>query len=116
MNVPRARQTSAGRVSRKRFIRVLAAAQDADRQAATERLAVGHHVAAHAEVLLRATGGEAEADEDLVEDEDDAALGAYIAQLLQPARVGLPVEGCASATVEQRRVTRGRPRSDASPG
>ena len=56
LNVPRAKQTSAGRSSRKRFMRSLAAAEHADGQAAAERLAVGDHVRAHAEVFLRAAG------------------------------------------------------------
>ncbi len=58
-----------------------------DRQAAAERLAVGHHVGPHAEVFLRAAQSEAEADEHLVEDQHDAAIGADLAQLLQPRRV-----------------------------
>ena len=50
------------------------AAQHADGQPAGHRLAVGDHVGAHAEILLRAAGREPEADEHLVEDQHDAAL------------------------------------------
>ena len=57
-----------------------AAADDADRQPAAERLAVGDEIGAHAEILLRAAWGETEADEHLVEDQDDVALGADGAQ------------------------------------
>ena len=60
---------------------ILAAADHADRQATREALAVGHHVGADAEIFLGAAGGEPEADEDLVEDQDDAALGADLPQL-----------------------------------
>ena len=58
LNVPRAKQMSRGRSSRKRFMKRALAADDADRQPAAERLAVGHEVGAHAEVLLRAAAGE----------------------------------------------------------
>ena len=65
---------------------ILAAADDADRQAAPERLAVGDHVRADAEVLLRAARREPEAGEDLVEDQRDPPLGADLAQPPQPRR------------------------------
>ena len=113
--MPRAKQMSAGRSSRKRFIRSRAAADHAHRQAAAQRLAVGDHVGPHAEVLLRAAGREAEADEDLVEDQHDAALGADLAQLLQPGGVGGAVEAGAAAAVDQRRVARRAARSGAAP-
>ena len=82
MNVPRAKQMSAGRSSRKRFIRSLRPHSTPTGKPAAERLAVGHHVGAHAEILLRAARREAEADEHLVEDQHDAALGADRAQPL----------------------------------
>src|ERR1700687_1066952 len=53
---------------------LLASTDDADRQPAGEALAVGHHVGADAEIFLRAAGGEAEADEHLVEDQYDIAF------------------------------------------
>ncbi len=53
---------------------LVAAAQHADRQAPGDRLAVGHHVGAHAEIFLRAAGREPEADEHLVENQHDLAL------------------------------------------
>ena len=52
------------------------AAHHADREAAAHRLAVGHDVGFHAEIFLGAAQGHAEAEEDLVEDQHDAALGA----------------------------------------
>ena len=58
-----------------------APADHAHRQATAERLAVGHHVGAHAEVFLCAAGGQAKTHEHFIEDEDDAALGADGAQL-----------------------------------
>src|SRR5579863_764182 len=69
-----ARQAYIGRALLAVALHQLAAAADrADRQSAAERLAVGDHVGAHAEVLLRATRRETEADEHLVEDEHDVA-------------------------------------------
>ena len=56
-----------------------------------------------AEILLRAAGREAEADEHLVEDQHDAALAADGAQPLEPIGVGRPVEMGAAAAVDQRR-------------
>ena len=55
-------------------------------QPAAQRLAVGDHVGAHAEVLLRAARREPEADEHLVEDQHDPALGADLAQSLAANR------------------------------
>ena len=82
------------------------AADHADRQTAAERLAVGHQVGPDAEILLRAARREPEADEDLVEDQHDAALAADLAQPLQPGAVGGAVEACAAAAVDQGRVAR----------
>src|SRR6185312_11762583 len=72
LNVPRAKHTSAGRSSRKRFMR-------SRRQHTTERLAVRDHVRTHTEVFLRAACRQAESHEHLVEDQDDAACSAYLA-------------------------------------
>ena len=58
------------------------AAHHADGQAAAECLAVGDEVGPDAEIFLRAAERQAEADEDLVEDQHDAALGADRAELL----------------------------------
>src|SRR5262249_1396035 len=52
------------------------AAHPAHRQAAAERLAVGDEVRRHAEIFLRAARSQPEPEENLVEDERDAALGA----------------------------------------
>ena len=82
----------------------VAAADDADGQAAAEALAVGHEVGAHAEILLRAARSEAEADENLVEDEDDAAPGAHLAQTPQPRRIGLAIEAGAARAVDERGI------------
>ena len=83
---------------------VLAAADHADGQSAGEALAVGHHVGANAEIFLGAAGGEAEADEHLVEDQDDAALGADLAQLLQPVGIGRAIERALARTVDERGI------------
>ena len=85
---------------------VLAAADDADRKPAAERLAVGDEVGLDAEIFLRAAYGEAKADEHLVEDQDDVALAADRPQLLEPIGVGLPVEMRAARAVDQRGVRR----------
>ena len=85
---------------------VLATADHTDRQAAAQRLAVGHQVGLDAEELLRAAGRQAEAHEHLVEDQHDAALGADLAQLLQPGGVGSAVEARALAAGHQRRIAR----------
>ena len=82
----------------------LAAADHADGEAAGEALAVGHHVGANAEIFLGAAGGEAEADEDFVEDQHDAALGADLAQLLQPFGVGRAIERALARTVDERGI------------
>src|SRR5205814_2597409 len=55
---------------------ILATADHADGKSASKALAVGHHVGADAEIFLGAASGEAEADEDLVKNQHDAALGA----------------------------------------
>ena len=49
---------------------------------------------------------EAEADEDLVENQHDAALGADRAQPLQPFGIGRPVEMRAARAVDERRIRR----------
>jgi hypothetical protein len=58
------------------------------------------------EILLRPTGGEAEAHEHLVEDEHDAVLAAYGAQPPEPVRVALPVEVRSAAAVDEGRIGR----------
>ena len=82
----------------------LASAHHADGKAAGKALAVGHHVGADAEIFLRAAGGDAEADEHLVEDQDDAALGADLPQRLQPFAVGRAIEMAGAGTVDQRGI------------
>ena len=113
--MPRAKQMSAGRSSRKRFIRSRAAAHHADRQAAAERLAVGDEVGADAEIFLRAAGREAEADEHLVEDQHDVALGADLAQLLEPVGIGRPVEMRRARPLSTSDESPAPTRSDAAP-
>ena len=81
-----------------------AAAEHADRQSATERLAIGHDIGSNPEVFLRATVREAESDEDLIENEDDATPGADRPQLRQPVRVGLTIEPGAAIAGDERAV------------
>ena len=83
---------------------VLAAADHADGEATREALAVSHHVGANAEIFLGAAGGEAEADEDFIEDQHDAAFGADFAQLLQPFRVSRAIERALARTVDERGI------------
>src|SRR5947207_5047457 len=66
---------------------VRAPAHDAHREPAAERLTVGDQIRPHAEVLLRAAGGETEAHEDVVHDEDDAAARADGGELAEPVGV-----------------------------
>jgi hypothetical protein len=100
-------EADVGRVGVVEAAHQLAAAADhAHRQAAAQGLAVGDHVGLHAEVFLRAAAAQAEAHEDLVEDQHDAALGADLAQLLQPGGGGGAVEVGAARAVHQGRVAR----------
>ena len=92
-----------------------AAAHDADRKPAAERLAVGHEIGAHAEIVLRAAVGEAEADEHLVEDQDDVAFGADRAQPFEPRGIGRPVEMCARVRCRPAPNRSAPTRSDAAP-
>ncbi len=86
------------------------AADNADRQSAAQRLAVGHQIGANAEIILRAALGEAEADEDLVEDQNDAAFGADRTKVLEPFGIGIAVEMRAAAAVDKLGVGRRRTR------
>ena len=116
MKVPRAKQMSAGRSSRKRFISSLRPQTTPIGRPPPRRLAVGDHVGADAEIFLRAAGGEPEADEHLVEDQHDVALGADLAQRLQPFGVG---GACRNARVRALStsdgIARAPRRSDAAP-
>ena len=103
-----------GAVVAKALHEITAAAHHADRQAAAQRLAVGDHVGLHAEILLRAARREPEPDKHLVEDQHDVALGAHLAQALQPLRIGCAVEGGLRAAVDQRRNPPARSRSGCS--
>ncbi len=85
---------------------LLAPTHDPDRQPAAERLAVGDDIGADAEIFLRTAGSQTEAEEDLVEDQDDAALAAHLAQLLEPIGVGGAVEMGMPGTVDETRVAR----------
>ncbi len=106
--MPRAKQMSAGRSSRKRFIRSLRPQTTPIGKSAAERLAVGDEIGAHAEILLRAAVREAEADKHLVEDQHDVALGADRAQPLEPFGIGVPVEMRACARCRPARNRRRR--------
>ena len=83
---------------------IAASAHHADRQPAAQRLAVGHDIGAHAEILLGSADGETKADKDLVEDQNDISLGAHPAELLEPGCVADPVEMPAPAAVDQRGI------------
>ncbi len=52
-------------------------------------------------------GGDPEADENLIEDQDDIALGADLAQLLQPFAIGRAIELADSRAVDQRGIAGG---------
>ena len=82
------------------------AAHDADGKTAAHRLAVGHDIGLDAEIFLGAARRQAEADEDLVEDQHDAALAADRAELLQPGRVGSPIDAGVRPAVDQGGVGR----------
>mmetsp|Transcript_67429 Transcript_67429/g.206492 ORF Transcript_67429/g.206492 Transcript_67429/m.206492 type:complete len:203 (-) Transcript_67429:1012-1620(-) len=67
--------------------KVLRPAHDADGQTAAERFAVAHDVGLDVVGALRASGIQAEARVDLVEDEGDVAPSAHRAELMQPLLV-----------------------------
>src|SRR5262249_1519636 len=83
---------------------VLATANDADRQAATQGLAVGHEVGAYPEIFLCATSGEPEAQEYFTKNQHDAALAADLAQLAKPVGVSCLVKLSSAAAADERRV------------
>ncbi len=93
---------------------IAAAAHRADRQAAAQRLAVGDHVRLDAEIVLRPARGEPESDEHLIENQHDVALGADLAQALQPVRIGRPVEAALCGRHRPATYPPARPRSDAA--
>src|SRR5260221_5330897 len=100
-------ETTVGRAVVAKPLHVLAcAAEHTDRQSAAERLAVRDEVGAHAEVLLGAAAGQSKTEEHLVEDQDDAAFRAYLAQLAQPLGVGTAIERRGATAVDQRRIAR----------
>src|SRR5260370_14290434 len=71
---------------------VLAPADHTHGKPSREAFAIGHHVCAHADILLGAARGEPEADEYLLEDQDDIALAAHLPQRLQPLAVPGAIE------------------------
>src|SRR5579872_6948097 len=81
-------------------------AHHSDRQSAGEALAVSHHVGTDAEIFLRAAGSDAKADKNFIENQNDAALVADLAQPLQPRRIGFAVEMRAARRIDQRRIAR----------
>ncbi len=81
-------------------------ANDADRQPATQRLAVGHHIGLHAEIVLCTTARDPEADEHLVKNQHDTALAADLPKFSQPFRIGHAIETRATRPVHQRRIAR----------
>ena len=80
------------------------AADHAHGESAGDRLAVSHHVGAHAEVFLRSARGEPKADEDLVEDER-MPRSAHLAQPGEPCGV-LARSARAPAAVDERAIGR----------
>src|SRR5262249_28125638 len=85
---------------------ITAAAHDADRKTAAQRLAVSDEVGADAKIFLGAAFGEPKADEDLVKDQNNVALAADRAQLFQPFAVVRFVEVGAAPAVDERGVAR----------
>ena len=57
-----------------------------------------------AEILLRSTGSDAEADENLVDDQDDVLLSADLPQAPEPIGISGLVEMRAARTVDQRQI------------
>ena len=106
MGVERAaREADVGRAIVAEALHILVrAAHDADRQAAAHRLAVGHEIGLDAEIFLGAAQREAETDEDLVEDQHDAAVAADGAKFLQPCSVGVTVDTGVRPAVDQGRI------------
>jgi hypothetical protein len=102
-------------IGRKSLHQVGPAGEHADRQPAAECLAVGDEIGPNSEILLRAAAGEAEAGEDLVHDEDDAALGADLADFPEPVGIGRLVEARRARAVDKGAVAGAR-RSDGAPG
>src|SRR5579872_5639076 len=86
--------------------RLLLPAHHSDRQSAGEALAVSHHVGTDAEIFLRAAGSDAKADKNFIENQNDAALVADLAQFLQPRRIGFAVKMRAARGIDQRRIAR----------
>ena len=80
-------------------------ADDSNGQAPAQRLPVGDQVGPHTEILLGAAVGDAEPDEHLVEDQDDAALAAHLAKPPQPVAVRGTGEVRPAVAGDQRAVT-----------
>ena len=108
LNVPRAKQMSAGPIVAKATHQIATAADDSDGQAPAQRLAVRDEVSADAEVLLRAADGQPEAEEHVVDDEDDAALACRPPAGPASHACRRPCRRWPSGRWHQRRVRRGR--------
>src|SRR5215813_11685770 len=65
-----------------------AAGDRREREAAADDLAQGANIGDDAVIFLRAAVGEAEASDDLVEDQQQAVLGRELAQALEESRLG----------------------------
>ena len=104
--MPRAKQISAGRSSRNRFIRSLATAYDADRQATAERLAVGDHVGPHPKVFLRPARRETKADETLHRRSARCSASLQTSRSCCSQRCTPRGQSRATRTVDQRRIAR----------
>src|SRR5262249_48384040 len=85
---------------------VLAPPDGADRQNASDGLAISHHVGPHAEILLCASGSETETQENLVDNENDPACGADPAEARKPVGISPLVEVGPARAVDQRGIGR----------
>ncbi len=90
------------------FHQISAPADGADREPSAKRLAVGHHVGAHAEVFLGAAGSKAEADQYFVENEHDMPRDADRAQLFEPRGVGGAIQTRTARAVNESRISGAR--------
>ena len=85
---------------------LVVSADDADGKSAAHRFPIGHEVGLDAEIFLGAAQRQAEAHEDLVEDQHDVALAADRAQLLQPRGIGFAADAGVWPAVNQSRIGR----------
>ena len=80
-------------------------ADDTDRESAAQGFTVSDHVGIDPEVFLGPARSESEPQEDLIKYQNNAALGAYLAQGLEPFGVALAIEASFAGAIHQCRVT-----------